>query len=289
MAKNYFYTSVSDPDIAKEIVGGCGKVYIQKHEYEGNAVMNYNAGGTSYLLLADSDAGSNDDYNSSVADNLYIVDDNSLLARGKVIDTFADTGGTEVSFNANAMVLVSDGVTAPTFTDGTTYTVQVLSGSNTNLFGDFFGEMNDSLELDNSIETSPLEICTEEGTIVELAEKPTRRMATITGATFNVPNEDVQSKVLNLEQYGNNSTAGRYEYHGGSAPDIQKYYQITLKTVDWDSKNIALQLFKAQLINNGALVWGGTDWKVVPWQAKGKRDVIRDSYAVDMTKIIRGF
>jgi hypothetical protein len=287
MAKNYFYASTSDTNLAKQIMAGCCNVFIQKHEYRGTALLNLNAGGDDYLLLDDSDAAANDDYNSSVADNLFIIDNNSKLARGKVKDTFSDTGGTEISFEASDMVLVEDGLSAPTLTDENTYTVVVLSGSNTNLFGDYFGLHDDSLELDTTIESEPLEVCTPQGTMVEIAENPTKRMCNVTGATFNVPNKDVISKVLNMIKYGDNTTSGKEEYHGGSAPNINVFYQITLLGIDFVNKNLGFTLFKGQLIPNAAIGFSGTGWKKVSWQYKGKRDEVRDSYEVDMFKYLR--
>lgn len=287
MGKQYFYTNTSDADLAKELLAGCGEMYIQKHEYNGPAVMSYNAAGDSHLLLADSDAASNDDYNSTSAANLYIIDDNSKVAEGKVKDTFADTGGTEIAFDASAMVLAEDGTTTPTFTDGTSYTVCVLSGSNSNAYGDYFGYMNDSVEADFTVESEPLEICTIEGKLEEVAENATKRVCMVNGATFNVPNSDVLSKVLNMTKYGDNTTTGRSEYHGGSNVDLSTYYQLTGLLKDHDGKYVAVQLFKGNLVTNGAIPLGGTGWKTLSWQYKGKRDTVRDSNSVNMFRIIR--
>jgi len=286
MAKGYFYSSTADTDLAKELLAGCGEIYIQKHEYSGTAVLNLNGAGDDFLLLDDDDAAANDDYNSSAADNLYIVDDNGKLAVGKVKDTFADTGGTEISFDSTAMKLVSDGVTGPTLTDGGSYTVLVLSGSNTNAYGDYMGYMDDSVEWDTAIETEPLEVCNIEGAMVEIAENATKRSNTLSGSTYNVPNTDVLSKIMNMVAYGQN-TAARKEYHGGSAPNISNYYQMTILTKDWDDKYIAIQLFKGQLMADGSLTVTGKGWKTVKWTFKGKRDAMRDSYSTDMFRFIR--
>ena len=48
-------------------------------------------------------------YNSSVADNLYIIDDNSALARGNVIDTFSESTGTLIEFEANNIYILDIG------------------------------------------------------------------------------------------------------------------------------------------------------------------------------------
>ena len=287
MAKNYFYTNTSDTDLAKEILHGCGELYIQKHEYSGLATLTLVPGGNDTLVLVDSGAAADDDYNSTTADNLYIIDDNGVLARGNVIDTFSESTGTLIEFEADDMVLVSDGATAPTLTDGTEYTVLVLSGSNSNLFGDYFGYMNDSVEFDPTTETDPLERCSIDGTLVEVAEAVSKRTLMLSGATFNVPNNDVISKVLNMELYG--LQTGQSEYHGGFSPNISQFYQVTIITKDWDGNYIAFQIFKGQLINNGAIGFTGTGWKTVSWQYKGKQDQMRDSTLVNGFRYIKGF
>ena len=287
MPGNYFYTNTSDTDLAKELLHGCGQLYIQKHEYSGTATLTLVPGGNDTLVLADSGVAADDAYNSSVADNLYIIDDNSVVARGNVIDTFSESTGTLVEFEADDMVLVSDGATAPTLTDGSTYTVLILSGSDNCTFGDYFGYMDDSVEFDPTTETDPLERCTIDGTIVEVAEAVNKRTLMISGATFNVPNNDVISKVLNMELYGLNT--GQTEYHGGFSPDISVFYQMTIVTKDWDGNYIAFQLFKGQVINNGAIGFTGTGWKTLNWQYKGKEDSIRDSTAVNGFRYIKGF
>ena len=288
MAGQYFYTTTTDANLVNDLLAGCGELYIQRHEYQGTATLTLVGGGNDTLTLNDSGVAADDAYNSSVADNLYIIDDNGALARGKVIDTFSESTGTLVEFEANNMVLVSDGLTAPTLSDATDYTVQILSGSNNNLFGDFFGYMDDSVEWDPTPETEPLEVCNIYGQMVEVAEKVNKRMNTLVGATFNVPNSDVVSKVLNMEQYGlNNSTQS--EYHGGSSPNINVFYQITVKSIDWNDANLAWQLFKGQLMNNGAIAFTGTSWKSISWIWKGKRDTMRASNRYDYFRFIRGF
>jgi hypothetical protein len=283
---DYFYSSTADPNLARELLAGCADLYIQKEEFIGEAIFGAGASGDDKMILDDGDAAITDQYNSTVADNLYITDDNGKLARGKVDDTIADTSGTEIVFDSASMVLVSDGKTAPTFTDGETYNVKVLSGSNKNLFGDYFGYTDDSVEWDNSIETEPLEVCNEDGAMVEIAENATKRMNAMNGATFNVPNSDVISKIMNMEKYGLNEGTTE-EYHGGSAPDISKYYMLTGVMKDWVGKKLAIQLFRGQLFASGAVPLSGTGWKKISWNFKGKRDPLRDSYAVDMFRFIR--
>jgi len=284
MAKNYFYNSVSDADLVKELLAGACELEIQRFEYEGLGTLYLHAGNDE-LVITDTSF-SDDDLNSSVADNIHIIDDNGLCARGKVIDTIAETGRTILMIETNDMVLVSDGVTVPTFTDGTEYTVQILSGSNTNLFGDYFGYNDDGVEFDSSPETLPLVIVNIEGQEEEVAEKVTKRILTLVGNTFNVPNSDIISKVMNMEQYGLNN-ATQKEYHGGFSPNISDFYQITAKLKVWDGENFAVQLFKGQLMANGAMAISGTEWKMVGFQFKGKKDTIRDNVQVNGFRILK--
>ncbi len=286
MGKNYFYTDTSDADLAKELLAGAAELYIQKHEYSGTAVLTLVGGGNDTLALADGGVASDDDYNSSAADNLFIVDDNGVLATGKVIDTASESTGTLITFESTSMVLTSDGVTAPTLTDGATYTVLVLSGSNTNQFGDYFGYTDDSVEFDPSTETDPLVVVNIEGQEEEVAEKVKKRNLTLKGATFNVPNSDILSKVMNTETYGLN-TATHKEYHGGFSPDITTFYQITALIKDWDANNVAIQLFKGQLMNDGSVAIGGSAWKSIKFTFKGKKDSLRDTVKVNGFRILK--
>jgi hypothetical protein len=282
----YFYDDTSDTDLNNELLAGCAELYIQKREFSGNGVLNTVGGGNDELQLVGTSGASNDAYNSTQGLNLYIIDDNSKLAAGKVVDTIGGTGETVVVFDSSTMVLVEDGTTAPTFTDATTYKCKVLSGSNKNEFGDYFGYTDDSLEFDNTPETEPLEICNIDGQLEEKDEVVTKANVLLTGATFNVPNKDIVSKVMNATQYGLN-TATQDEFHGGFSPDISARYEITAKTKDRAGSTLAIQLFEVQLLLNGALALSGAGWKSISFQAKGKSDNLRDSNVVNAYRILR--
>ena len=285
MAGRYHYSSTSDTKLAKEIMAGCCELYLQLWEYEGKGTINLNAGGYDSVKLVDSGACEDDKYNSGKADNFYIHDDNGALTRGKIADTRYETDGCVLLFEADDLVLVSDGETAPTLTDDTEYDVVVLSGSNENMFGDYFGYTDDSVEFDSTPETEALEICNIEGQMEEVAENVTKRALVVNGATYNVPNSDILKNVMNLETYGLN-TANHKEFHGGFSPNIKKYFQLTALTKDHDDNYIAVQLFKVQLLNNGAWSLGGTGWKIIPFTAKGKKDLLRDSGLVNGFRIL---
>jgi hypothetical protein len=281
----YFYTSTSDTDLNDELLAGCAELYIQKREFNGTAVFNAVGTDTDELQLVGTSGASNDAYNSTVANNLYIEDDNGALAVGKVIDTIGGTGETVVVFDSASMTLVSDGTTAPTLTDGATFNVKVLSGSSTNQFGDYFGYTDDSLEFDNTPETEPLEICNIDGQLEEKDEVVTKANVLLTGATFNVPNSDVISKIMNASLYGLNNATNK-EYHGGFSPDISGRYEITAKTKDRAGSILAIQIFEVQLLLNGALPLSGAGWKSISFQAKGKADGLRDSNEVNAYRIL---
>lgn len=285
MGKNYFYNSTSDANLAKELMAGCSNLFIQRHEYSGLATLTLVPGGNDTLELVDGGIAGDDDYNSSVADNLYIIDDNGVCSRGKIIDTFSESTGTLIEFEADDMILISDGTTAPTLTDGETYTVLVLSGSNTNEFGDYFGYTDDSVEFDPTPETEALEICNEEGQMEEVAENVTKRALTLNGSTYNVPNSDVVKRILSMETYGLNTVTHK-EYHGGFSPDVSSAYQVTAKMKDWDGNHVAVQIFKVQLMNNGAWGMSGTGWKTISFTAKGKKDSMRDTNKVNGFRIL---
>jgi len=285
MPGNTFYENTSDTDLAKEIIGGCSELYIMKHSYTGLATLTLSGAGTDTLVLVDSGSAADDAYNSTMADNLYIEDDNGFLARGKVTDTFQESTGTLIEFEADNMVLVSDGATAPTLTDATSYNVRILSGSNKNLFGDYFGYTDDSVEFDSTPETEPLEVCNIEGQMEEIAEKVSKRILTLSGATYNVPNSDILKTVMSMEQYGLNNTT-KSEFHGGFSPNISNYYQITALTKTFDGKYLAVQIFKQQVMNNGAWTLTGSGWKTLSFTAKGKKDELRDSVTTNGFRIL---
>jgi hypothetical protein len=281
-----FFTDTADADLVKDLLAGCAENYIQEQKFSGSGVLNLAGVGADELQLVGTAGDSNDAYNSTACDNLYIKDDNGKLARGKVIDTIGGTGETVVVFDSASMVLVEDGTTAPTFTTGTTYTAKVYSGSNVNTFGDYFGYTDDSVEFDNTPETEPLEICNIDGQLEEVDEVVTKANVILSGATFNVPNTDVISKIMNATQYGLND-ATQAEYHGGFSPDISSRYMWTAKTKDRNGKFMYIQIFNVQLMLNGALSLSGTGWKSISFQAKGKADTIRDSSGVNAYKIIK--
>jgi len=72
-----------------------------------------------------------DDLNSTAFENLYIIDDNAALARVVIDDTVLST--TLITVDTTAAVLVSDGSTAPTLTNGGSYQVRVLQPSSNTL------------------------------------------------------------------------------------------------------------------------------------------------------------
>jgi hypothetical protein len=242
------------------LLAGCARLWIQERKFLGNGVLDAQGGGADELQLVTDTGVANDLYNSSAADNLYIVDDNSKLARGKVIDTIGGTGDAVVVFDAASMVLVEDGATAPTLTDGTTYSVKVMSGSNTNTYGDYFGYTDDSVEFDPTPETEPLEVCNLVGALEEVDEVVTKRNIIVNGSSYNVPNGDIISKILNAVQYGLND-ATQEEYHGGFGPDISAAFQLTGEMQDRNGRTFIIQWFNGQIINNGALPLTSTGWK----------------------------
>lgn len=285
MAAKYHYSSTSDTNLAKEIMAGCCELYLQLWEYEGKGTINLNAGGYDSVKIVDSGACDDDKYNSSEADNFYIHDDNGALARGKIIDTRYETDGCVLLFEADDLILVSDGATAPTLTDDTEYDVEVLSGSNEKEFGDYFGYTDDSVEFDPTPEKEALKICNIEGQMEKIKEIVTERKLALNGSTYNVPNSDILKNILNMETYGLNDATHK-EFHGGFSPNIEKYFQLTSLMKDVSGNYFAVQLFKIQLTNNGALGFSGTGWKTVSFIGEGCKDALRDSVRVNGFRVL---
>jgi hypothetical protein len=280
----YFYTSKSDANLVKQLLAGCAELYVRKKEFSGTVKYNSVAGTDDEFQLISGTAVANDAYNNTVGFNFYCEDDNGALAYGTVIDTIGGTGDPVVVVDTTAMKLVSDGTTAPTFTDGTSYNGKVLSAA-ANTYGDYFGYTDDSVEFDNTPETEVLEICNIDGQLEEKDEVVTKANVMLSGATFNVPNSDVISKIMNATSYGLND-ATQNEYHGGFSPDISTRYELTALTKDRQGKEMAIQLFDGQFKLNGALALSGTGFKSISFEFKGKADSLRDSNAVNAYRII---
>lgn len=276
MAKTYF-TNLADIDLAKDAVAKTPDVYIQYYEYIGSGVYANASSGTSTLTPATSPAWSAGEMNSTVAKNLLVVDDNSVVAAAKV----TSTGPTYVEFDETACLLESDATTAASFTVGSTYDFYVLTPSNTNAYGPFFG-FCEGMEL--SITDDMMQYKYSRPRQLKFQDL-NERTGQITGGHVNVDNEDVISSVFGSATYG--SQTNQYAHGIGSNPDTDKFYRLTFDTDDRNGRDLLVIVRKVQLALNGNL-WSNSEsgHYMVPFTA----NIVADGFypnTADMIQIIR--
>ena len=218
MALSY-YSGINDVDIAKEVIAKTPDLYMQKREYFGTGVLAIETGGTSTLTPATSPNWSADEFNSTVADNLLIIDDNNVVATGKIVDT--DTGS--ITFDETALVLESDGATAPTLTAGNTYSFKIYTPSSTagNTRGPFFG-LVEGAELNINDSFMKFKYSVPKRMLFKDLEE---REGQITGGQVNFTNEDVLQTIFGATAYG--SQTGQTSYAIGHNPDTDLFYRGT--------------------------------------------------------------
>ena len=83
MAKSY-YTSLSDINLAKEVIAKMPDLYIQKREYGGSGTYLSDTGGAGGIEVASDPSWTTDEFASTVADNILFLDDNNKVATGKI-------------------------------------------------------------------------------------------------------------------------------------------------------------------------------------------------------------
>ena len=270
MAYSTFYTNTSDTDLDKEQLLKSPDIFIMKHIRENTGTLALSTSGDD--VITDTNAAFTvDGLISTVGLNLYMIDDNSKLAIGKISDNDATT----FTFEADDMLLVEDGVTAPTFTNGETYSYRVLTPSSAYAYGPFLGY---SKELSFSSEPETVEL--KNGIPRELIrEDLLENVEALTFALYNVTNSDIIAEVFRLTAYG--SQTGQYEGHHGTNSFNTDKYQITLSTTDVNSKAILYQFFKTGLRNTGEIALNEEDYKAYSVSAKLFKDSLRDSTSVN--------
>jgi hypothetical protein len=218
-------------------------MYIQKREYSGSGVLAIETGGTSTLTPATSPNWSVDEFNSTVAANLLIYDDNSVVASGQVTDTTATT----ITFNETAMLLESDGTTAATLTTGSTYNFKVYSPSSTtgNTRGPFFG-LVEGAELNITDTFMKFKYSIPKRMLFKDLEE---REAQIVGGQVNFSGADVLQTIFGAVSYGSQSSQTSYAI--GSDPDTDLFYRITFIGEDRNNRVWQVRTRDVQFEING--------------------------------------
>lgn len=238
MALSY-YTGLSDPNISKDVIAKTPDLYIQKREYSGTGEYALiTTTGVSRLTPATSPGWTVDEFNSTVANNLLILDDNNVVAYGKVVDTTADY----IEFDETALLLESDNVTAPTLTAGTNYSFRIYSPSSTagNTYGPFFG-LVEGAELNITDTFMKFKYSIPKQLLFKDLEE---REAQIVGGHVNFTNTDVAKTILGAVEYG--SQTNQSSLAVGSNPDTDLYYRPTFVGKDRDNRQWILRMRETQ-------------------------------------------
>jgi len=243
MALSY-YTGLSDVDIAKEVIAKRPDLYIQKREWSGTGEYQLiTTTGVSRLVPSTAPGWTADEFNSTVANNLLILDDNNVVATGKIVDTTT----TYIEFDETALVLESDGATAPTFTAGTSYSFRIYSPSSTsgNTYGPFFG-LVEGAELNVNDTFMKFKYSVPKQMLFKDLEE---REVNITGGQVNFTGTDVAKTIMGAVEYG--LQTGQTSLAVGSNPDTDLFYRPTFVGEDRSNRVWVVRIRECQFEISG--------------------------------------
>lgn len=235
-----YYTGLSDVNIAKEVIAKAPELFIQKREYSGTGVYSIasTGGGTSALTPATSPSWTAGEFSSTVADNLLVMDDNGVVATGKIAINDEDS----IYFDESTLVLESDGTTPATLTAGSSYTFKVYTPSSTagNTYGPFFG-LVEGAELNITDSFMKYKYSTPKRLLFKDLEE---REAQITGGHVNFTDTDVAKTIMGAVEYG--SQTGKTSLAVGSEPDTDQYYRPTFVGEDRSNRVWVIRIREVQ-------------------------------------------
>lgn len=247
-----FFTDNANLENNKRGVGDNGEVYIAEYvagvssELTGLLDLTTPAAATltfSGLVLVD------DELNSTVCNNLMLIDDNGKVSIGKIADTLANAGDGQITFDSTAMVLVEDFTTAPSLTTATSYQAVLLGGGagtdTYSTWGNRFG-FEDTLAIAQSfIEKRALSGAKNKTVFYQKYGNGLM----INGTTFTAQNSDTLKAIQGMKSYGSSSTKT------GLARSIQsgsdRYFRIAVVRNDTNSKGIEDILWLVKLSADG--------------------------------------
>lgn len=260
MAATNFYLNKQVAALGTDIVFKSFDMYASKYEYEGTGV--YNLAGTK-ITPATSPVWTVNDYSSTQKKNLFVVDDNGNLCSVKVTSNTA----TFVLFAPASLLRVSDGTTAGSLTDGSTYTFYILTPNNSNDYGEFVGYTKLG-EFNPNVTKVPL-----------LTGVPEVKIRTDIGGV----QPDMKGVIQNVgsKQYKNLLQMGLYglqtaqtSQYFGSDYSVGPYWEIKLVGSTVASKTIIFHFWKNNLSLDGGLAFGEAAHKTIPFVA----DVLYSQY-----------
>lgn len=246
MAIKTYYSNITAATKKTDVIPGTGDWYIQELIYNGSGVYANSTSGVSTLTPATSPSWTENEFASTIARNLLVVDDNSVVCSAKIASNIA----TAVTFDETACLLESDETTAGTFTPGSTYNFYVLTPSSVTgqIYGPYFGYA-EAVDIQVTDELMPFFSGFPEQ---QQFDDVKRRTGTISGGHINVTNKDVAMTVMGAISYGLNSGTNS-SYAVGSSP-TRGTYRLAIKQLDRNSKTVWTLCRQVQFSSNGSLM-----------------------------------
>jgi hypothetical protein len=235
MAIQSFFTSPADVNLAKDVLTRQTDAYIQRKIYAGSGVYANTTAGTSTLTPATSPVWTISELVSTVAKNVFIVDNNGKVAAAKI----AANTATALTFDETACLLEEDEATAATFTPGSTYNFYVFTPCSVagQLYGPFFG-YGEGLEpnIEDDVITFKYGF-PRKSKFSDLRE----RTGTLSGGHVNFIKKDIAKVLFDAEDFGDNSTGKSSVAIGsGSSCTAKPEYRLTLVGSDRACKTTAI-------------------------------------------------
>jgi hypothetical protein len=235
-----FYDNTADSDLLKDFQIRESDIFLQKEEFSGTAV--YASAGQTFTP-ATSPSWAIDAYNSTVAANFLVIDDNGVVCSGKITDTTA----TAITVVIASVLLESDGATAGTFTNASTYTIRIFTPSSIAgaTYGPFFG-YTEGVEFTHAIETMQFDYSMPQETIRRDVKKV---MVSLKAGTVTGLDPDVTVALFGGAAYGLQTSQTQYAF--GSRPSLSNFYRVTLAGEDVDGKAVIIRVRRVQFNSNG--------------------------------------
>lgn len=278
MARTY-YTSKADIELAKEVLAKGPDAFIQEREFGGSGIYYTDTGAAGGLEVITSPGWTDDEFASTVADNILVTDDAGKVATGKITGNTDDT----VFFDATTLVLEEDGATAPTFTPGTAYQFKVYTPSSVAgaTAGPFFGYV-EGVEL--AITDTYMKFKYSRPKQLKFKDLEERE-GQLTGGNVNFTNKDNFETMFGAIEYG--SQTDQYSVGIGSNPDTDKYYRITFIGEDRSNRVATIRIREVQFEMSGNILQNSESGH---YMAPFTADLLSDAFYpdnVDMMQVIR--
>ena len=237
-----FFNSLKDTTLPESMMAKQPDAYIQKFEDENTSTLDITVPATATFTPVVASTYTVNEFASTQADNLYFLDDDNEVCAAKIISNIA----TAVTFDSTSAVKEKDG-TAANLTTATDYSIRILSPSNTDTQGPFFGYV-EGLDIAISDEIMPFKYSTPRQLIrTDLLE----RTGTITGGNVSWVQEDVLKAIMSTEQYGNQT--GQFSIGFGSNANFNKFYKMTFSSRDVTGRPLDIVIYKTQFQLTGSL------------------------------------